>query len=261
MENVITVKDREIVLVPLDHRAVLQERPTSYIYSAVKDRIERDRSVIDSFISQLRPFCYHENYAKIPLEQAEPMEPFLNNGYFSDGDARALYGIVAAIRPTRIIEIGSGNSTKFMRRAIRDFSLSTHVTSIDPQPRAEIDQLCDTVIRTSVLGVDLDLFRQLGAGDLLFHDGSHLTLNGTDTVRLFLEILPVLQAGVIIHIHDICLPHEYVNGFDGRGYSEQYMLAAALLFSRQYEVLLPVCYLGREQQFEGGVSFWFRKVA
>jgi hypothetical protein len=85
-------------------------------------------------------------------------------------------------------------------------------------------------------------------------------LNGTDTVRLFLEILPRLRPGVVIHVHEIALPWEYPTAFDGRGYSEQYMLAAALLFSNAWEILAPVNYLcaaGRLRR--GGMSFWMRR--
>jgi predicted O-methyltransferase YrrM len=241
------------------YRGVLKERSPAFVYDAVLKRFEDDRAAIDLFLQTVRPFSYHEKFDKISKNRAAPGQPYLDNPWFAGGDARAAYGIVAACRPNRIIEIGSGNSTMFMRRAINDFSLKTQITSIDPAPRAEIDTICDTVIRKSVLDVDLDIFMELQAGDILFHDGSHLTLNGTDTVRLFLEILPIIRPGVIIHIHDICLPCEYTASFDRRGYSEQYMLAAALLYSRNLEVLLPLSYLGNQTLFEPGVSFWMRK--
>lgn len=261
MEQVILHNKIPICLVPLMYREVIKERPASYCYTAVEKRIEADRPAIDAFLQEIRPFSYHDNFAKISANPTTPGEPFLANAWFEGGDARSAYGITAARRPKRIIEIGSGNSTMFIRRAIRDFSLATQLTSIDPAPRAEIDRLCNIVVRRSVLDVELSIFDSLQEGDILFHDGSHLTFNGTDTVRLFLEILPRLKPGVIIHLHDICLPYEYVAGYDRRGYSEQYMLATLLLFSRQYEVLLPVSYLGRQGTFDGGVSFWVRKLA
>ena len=101
----------------------------------------------------------------------------------------------------------------------------------------------------------------LEPGDILFHDGSHITLNGTDTVRLFLEILPRLKPGVLVHVHDIMLPREYPDSFFGRGYSEQYMLAATLLFGPDFEVLAPISYISGTMGLDpGGVSFWMRKV-
>lgn len=259
MEIIAQYNNVPILITPLMHQEIVKCRPADYVYPAVERRIRQDRGSIEAFLNKVKPFAHHANLDRIGRQPAASGEPFWGNSWFDCGDARAAYGIVAALAPKKIIEIGSGNSTKFIRRAIRDFDLPTHLTSIDPAPRAEIDALCDTVIRRSVLEVDLDLFSALEAGDILFHDGSHLTFNGTDTVRLFLEILPMLAPGVVIHIHDICLPHEYIQAFDRRGYSEQYMLAAALLYTDEFEVLLPVSMLGREGVFEGGVSFWFRK--
>ncbi|MBI5381338.1 MAG: class I SAM-dependent methyltransferase [Opitutae bacterium] len=260
MEQIVYTDQKvPVLLVPLMYREVLKERPSTFLYEAVQQRIEADRAAIDAFLAEIRPFCYHAKFDRIARNNPAPGEPFLENKWFTGGDARAAYGIPAAKRPKRIVEIGSGNSTMFMKRAIRDFSLATQLTSIDPAPRAEIDALCNTVIRRSVLDVDLAVFRQLNEGDILFHDGSHVTFNGSDTVRLFLEILPLLRPGVLIHIHDICLPYEYIEEFNGRGYSEQYMLATALLYSRDFEVILPVSYLGRQKAFEAGGSFWMRK--
>lgn len=259
MEIIHSLNNIPILITPLMHHEVVKPRPPDYIYPAVRMRIESDRAAISAFLEKIRPFAYHDNLNKLGNFPASAEEPYWGNGWFDAGDARAVYGVVGMCEPRRIIEIGSGNSTKFMRRSILDFGLKTHLTSIDPAPRAEIDSICDTIIRRSVLDVDLDLFLSLESGDILFHDGSHLTFNGTDTVRLFLEILPKVASGVLIHIHDICLPREYVKSYDGRGYSEQYMLAAALMFSDQLEVVLPVAYLGSEGSFDFGVSFWMRK--
>lgn len=259
MEIITECNNVPVLVTPLMHREVIRCRAPEYLYPAVLARIERDRPAIDAFRQRIHPFAHHPNLDRLGRRASAPGEPFWGNRWFDGGDARAAYGIVAALAPARIIEIGSGNSTMFIRRALKDFNLPCQLTSIDPAPRAEIDALCDTVIRRSVLEVDLDLFGTLRAGDILFHDGSHLTFNGTDTVRLFLEILPQLAPGVLVHIHDICLPYEYIKAFDRRGYSEQYMLAAALLFADQFEVLLPVALLARQGCFEGGVSFWLRK--
>jgi hypothetical protein len=246
------------LMIPLMYAGVISERRPSYIYESVRERIEKDRGFIESFLSEIGPFCYHENFSRIAKSDPQAGEPSLENGWFEAGDARAAYGIIAAIKPKRVVEIGSGNSTKFMRRAIRDFSLSTTILSIDPAPRAEIDALCDTVVRKSVVEVDLDVFKTLGPGDVLFHDGSHITFNGSDTVKLFLEILPILRPGVIVHIHDIFLPFEYSREQTDRGYSEQYLLATTLLASSKIEVLLPIWYLSQLKQFDHGVSFWYR---
>src|SRR5687767_12240260 len=77
----------------------------------------------------------------------DPRAPHWNQVWFTGLDAMVLYTLVADRRPNRIVEIGSGNSTKFTAQAIADAGLSTSLVSIDPQPRAEIDGLCDQVIR------------------------------------------------------------------------------------------------------------------
>jgi hypothetical protein len=247
----------ETLFVPLDHRDVVRPRPASHLYVPVERRILADRDSIETWVDRLRPFRLDSAFQGITDVQVNSERPYWLNGFFNGDDARVLVSMLRFLKPRRYIEIGSGNSTKFARWAIRQWDLRTQITSIDPAPRAEIDSLSNEVIRRSVLDVDLSLFDSCEAGDILFHDGSHITFNGTDTVTLFLEILPRLKKGVMVHIHDINLPWEYVESFDNRGYSEQYILAAALLFSQDWEIVFPNTYLARTGRIEyGGTSFW-----
>jgi hypothetical protein len=144
-----------------------------------------------------------------------------------------LYSLLAQHNPRHYVEVGSGNSTKFARRAIRDHGLQTRITSIDPFPRAEIDSICDRVIREPVEHVALDTFDMLQPGDILFIDSSHRTFMNSDVTALSLDVLPRLPAGVIVEVHDITLPGDYPPQWTGRYYSEQYLLAAYLLGPRQ----------------------------
>ncbi len=250
------------LFVPLDYPGVVQTRAQNYLYEAVRARMESDCTHIDRFLDQLSPFLCHPSLDKVPDDERVMGEPYWNNGYFSGDDARFLYSFVAAFKPKRILEIGSGNSTKFMRLALSSCAIDSQIISIDPVPRAQVAGVADITIEKSLLDVSLSEFDRLEAGDLLFHDGSHLTFNGADTVCLFLEVLPRIKPGVVVHIHDIQLPYEYSASFDGRGYSEQYMLAAALLFGNCWEILAPVDYLRRTGRVKhGGGSFWMRKVA
>ena len=50
-------------------------------------------------------------------------------------------------KPARIVEVGSGHSTRFMARAVRDGGLATAITAIDPAPRADIEGTGATLIR------------------------------------------------------------------------------------------------------------------
>jgi hypothetical protein len=49
----------------------------------------------------------------------------------------------------------------------------------------------------------------LSAGDLLFIDSTHAVKVGSDVVRIYLEIIPHLPAGIFLHIHDVYLPYAY----------------------------------------------------
>ena len=151
------------------------------------------------------------------------------NPYQPPLDALALYGFLSTTDPRTYLEIGSGYSTRFARRAIDDGKLRTKIVSIDPQPRADIDAICDRVIRSPLEAVDLAIFDQLQAGDLLFIDSSHRCFMNSDVTVLFLEVLPNLPPGVLVQIHDIFLPYDYPREWAERYYAEQYVLSAFLL--------------------------------
>jgi hypothetical protein len=187
---------------------------------------------------------------KIPLQgEATSLEPFWMNPWFSGLDLVALYGFIAGENPPRLIEVGSGQSTKVARRAINAHGLRTKITSIDPHPRAEIDKLCDEVIRLRLEDCNLEIFQQLAAGDILFFDGSHRAFMNSDVTVFFLEILPRLAPGVLVQIHDIFLPDDYLpwwkqEFYPHRYWSEQYVLAASLLAGHSnYEVVFPNHYV------------------
>jgi hypothetical protein len=140
-------------------------------------------------------------------------------------------------------------------RAIRDQQLRTRIISIDPQPRAEIDALCESVIRDPLEKVDLAVFDQLVPGDILFIDSSHRVFTNSDVTVLFLDVLPRLQPGVLVHMHDIFLPHDYPPEWRDRYYSEQYMLAATLLaHGPRFRVALPNAFIAQDPQLSAILS-------
>ena len=166
---------------------------------------------------------------RIPSTTADPHAPFWNNIFFSALDAMTLHALIGARRPRRIVEVGSGNSTKFMRHTIDAHHVHAELVSIDPRPRAEIDGLCTRVVRQRLETVDQQLFSGLTRGDLLFIDSSHRAFTNSDVTTFFLEILPRLPSGVVVHVHDIFLPWDYPAEWSGRYYSEQYLMACWLL--------------------------------
>lgn len=141
----------------------------------------------------------------------------------------------AAVNATSTyMEIGSGNSTRFVKAALKTRKSKTKIISIDPCPRADIDTLCDKVIRSGVETVDLSMFDTLKKGDVLFIDNSHRSFMNSDVTVCMLDILPRLKKGVLVGIHDIFLPFDYFDTWSERGYNEQYLLASYLLANPDY---------------------------
>jgi predicted O-methyltransferase YrrM len=169
-----------------------------------------------------------------------------DQGWFPRLDAAAAYAIVRSTRPRRIVEIGSGHSTRFMAQAVQDGGLSTQITCIDPAPRATLKKLKVEHQQSLLRDADPAVFQALGAGDILFIDSSHIAMPGTDVDRLFLDVLPRLAGGTLIHIHDIALPYAYPDAWEWRGYNEQ-MLVGALLQGGTYELMFASHCVAREQ--------------
>ena len=200
---------------------------------------------------------YRQMLARIPESAVERDQgsPFWSNTYFTGLDAIALYGLLGARKPVRFLEVGSGNSTRFARRAVEDLQLATRITSIDPQPRASIDALCDEIIRSPLEETDLRIFDQLEAGDFLFIDNSHRVFQNSDVTVFFLEVLPRLKPGITVHIHDIFIPYDYPEVWAKRHYSEQYLLAAYVLGGAAHlEPVLPLAYIYGDTGFRSRID-------
>jgi predicted O-methyltransferase YrrM len=172
-----------------------------------------------------------EQFSRIPVmpPDDEDVDPYWTCGWLSPLDLAVLYATVAESRGRRYVEVGSGYSTQFARRAIEDHGLGLEIVSIDPEPRATVEAICDVSIRTSLEEADLGVFAALEPGDVLFIDGSHRCFTNSDVTVAFLEILPRLPAGVVVGLDDIYLPYDYPPAWRDRYYSEQYVLAAWLL--------------------------------
>jgi hypothetical protein len=246
-------------VLPLDHRDVLSPTSGEFIYSQVLKRIEEHHELYSML---LRTMSDHVSRACEVIQQREQneTEPFWDNTYFHGNDARAAWALTALMHPRLIAEIGSGNSTKFFRHSIRCNGLSTRLVCVDPAPRAEISAIADEIHYETVQRTNPDVFSALGPGDILFFDGSHLVVQGSDTQYVFLEILPRLPKGVLVHVHDVNLPYEYRSFYDSRLYGEQYLLAALLVFAPDWKPVLPVYWLektGRLAAIEHpAASFW-----
>ena len=246
------------IRVKVDHEGIFRPRPLTYVYEAVEKVIVQERDQIFECRERVTTAARIAGFDRIPVEERDSVDPFINNPMYPIGDALALYGMIAALKPRRIIEVGSGYSTRFMRRAIIDANLNTKITCINPVPTTDIRQVADDLILRPVHEVDLSLFDTLDQNDLLVWDGSHIVFNGTDPVVLYLEILPRIRPGVFLHIHDVQLPWEYEAGYCAHYYNEQYLLATLLLNSRVWKTRLPLTWLKRhgDPEFVVGSAFW-----
>lgn len=157
-----------------------------------------------------------------------PPEPRWNQDWFPRLDAAAAYGMVRRFRPARIVEVGSGHSTRFLARAVADGALEARITAIDPRPRASLDGLPIELLRTPVQEAGRAPFANLRAGDFLFVDSSHQRHPGSDVAFIFEQVLPDLPAGVFVHFHDIFLPGGYPEPWAWRRYNEQTSVAALI---------------------------------
>ena len=154
--------------------------------------------------------------------------PRWHQDWFPRLDAAVAYAVVRAAAPARIVEVGSGHSTRFMARAVADGGLATAIVAIDPAPRAAIDGLPITIHRSPLHEADPAVFGALEAGDILFIDSSHVLMPGSDVDDLLNRVLPSLPPGVLVHIHDILLPDPYPDAWTWRGYNEQQGVAPLL---------------------------------
>jgi hypothetical protein len=179
----------------------------------------------------------------------DPSQPGWNNGFLPGLDIMALYTMLAELKPKRYVEIGSGNSTKVAHKAKTDLGLDMQIISIDPFPRAEIDHLADKVIRTPFEQLDNAFLLELEENDVLFVDNSHRVFPNSDATVFFMEVMPELKKGVVVHIHDIYIPYDYPQFMCDRFYSEQYVLAAFLLANpHHYVPILPNFFISEDPE-------------
>jgi len=170
---------------------------------------------------------------------------------FHAGDAEFLYGFIRLRKPRRIVEIGSGYSTLIAARALRRNreelpGYACDHLCIEPYEMSWLEQSGVRVLRKRVEEVGLAPFLELDAGDLLFIDSSHVLRPQGDVVFEYLELLPSLRPGVVVHVHDIFSPRDYPEAWVAdqvRLWNEQYVLEAFLSCNRDWRVLAALNFL------------------
>jgi len=202
-------------------------------------------------VEMLNKFNFEEETRDLPLEKESEDSYYLNNGTFGPGDAEYWYNIIRISKPKIIIEIGSGYSTLMAIKAINknkeeDSSYNCEHYCIEPYEMPWLEKSGVTVIRKKVENVEKSFFRKLEKSDILFIDSSHVIRPQSDVLVEYLEILPILNPGVIVHIHDIFSPKDYPEDWiknEVRFWNEQYLVEAFLTMNNDWKVIGGLNYL------------------
>ena len=221
-------------------------------------------------------------YGELPFEDepSDAMRYGFKNGGYSYSDAICLYSMIRRLKPTKIIEVGSGYSSCCMLDT-NDlfFDGEIDVRFVEPYPQllksllrpADLERR--EIIEKRLQDVDLEIFKTLGQNDILFVDSTHVSRVGSDVNHLFFEVLPLLNEGVHVHFHDIHYPFEYPEHwvYQGRWWTENYILRAFLEFNSDFEIVFTNTFMQRFHKsfFEEnmplclknpGASIWLRRV-
>lgn len=167
-----------------------------------------------------------------------------SNNMYGRADATIYAAILRKYRPRQVIEVGSGYSTAVLLDSAAADEFVTKVTCIEPFPERLESVLVPaddvTLLSQPVQEVPVSYFKVLGTGDILFIDSTHVAKVGSDVCWLLLRVLPLLESGVIVHIHDIFWPFMYPEAWlrEGRDWNEGYLLNALLVDSARWEIML-----------------------
>ena len=208
---------------------------------------------------------YAEETVFSKTQNGDPREFYLENGSFGPVDAEVLHALIRHFKPQKIIEIGSGYSTLVSARACilnkQKDGVTTELIAIEPYPNETLKQGIEgltELIEKPLEQVPLSMFSGLGENDFVFIDSTHVLKIGGDVKYLYLEVLPRLTGGVLVHSHDIFFPAEYPKQWVRENHwfwTEQYMLQAFLAFNSEFEVLWASQYMSRKYPKKVALTF------
>ena len=274
--------------------------PPGHFYSVIPSIVERrlfeleeDKEITEiagidlntgAQLNLLEEFKVYLSECPFPQEKAPEYRYYFNNIPYSYGDGLTLYNMLRHFKPKKVIEIGSGfSSCVTLDTNEHFFNNSIDITFIEPYPEllhsliirslAKKESKKPNVIAQPLQKVNLDLFQDLDANDILFIDSTHVSKLNSDVNKIFFDILPILKKGVILHFHDIFWPFEYPKSWiaDGRAWNEAYMLRSFLEFNESFEIIFFADYLGKHQKSwfqenmplfltNPGGNIWIRKI-
>lgn len=206
---------------------------------------------ISEQIKLLNNLIHYNELKELKLNELSSNSKFnIKNNFFEGGDVDIYYQIIRYFKPKKIIEIGSGYSSLIALEAIKNNknkeNFVTNIICIEPFENKWLEKTGVKVIREKVENVKEDLLTSLKKNDILFVDSSHVIKPQGDLLKIFLEILPKLEKGVLVHIHDIFTPRDYPSKWlkeENRFYNEQYLFEAIMGHSSRYKIICSLNYL------------------
>lgn len=223
--------------IPYRYAGQVQHEISPYpaILEAFRAKDADFRAFIEDIASHVDAFAAFGQDARDPTWDRKMFPPL---------DGAAAYALVRQARPARIVEIGSGTSTRFLTKALRDGEIPCAFTCIDPAPRMPVESLGVAWIPRILSEADTGIFADFEPNDILFIDSSHIMLPGMDVDLQFNRIFPTLPAGVLVHVHDIFLPYDYPPKLKKWWFSEQNALIGWIA-SGYFDVVFPSHYVQR----------------
>ena len=222
LETVLGLR-RSGVFIPYRHAAAIPTPPDAPGYPAVARLFARHEAAFARTLDRIEAAAP----ALAALGGPAPA-PRLDQRWFPRLDAGAAWALIAERRPARIVEVGSGHSTRILAAAARAAGAETALLCIDPAPRAPLPDGVDHR-RELLRAGHAPLFEALAPGDVAFFDSSHVLHPHTDVDLILTAILPALAPGVLVHVHDVTLPDPYPPEWGWRGYAEQSGVAPWML--------------------------------
>jgi predicted O-methyltransferase YrrM len=237
------------------------EEPSAMV--GVDMNVSRQLNVLNNIIPEYVDEC--------DFSEEQPSVPHafhLGNEFFEALDAEVLHCMIRHFKPERIVEIGSGYSTLVCARAAamndKLDSSPAELVCIEPYPNETLQEGIPGLTRLTqkpVEEVSLDVFSRLSSGDIVFIDSSHVVKLGSDVIYEYLEILPRLSPGVLVHIHDIFLPDEYPRKWvldEHKFWTEQHLLQAFLVCNDCFEVMWASSFMSKNYkgELETAIPSW-----
>jgi predicted O-methyltransferase YrrM len=256
----------------LELKSLDEAKPNSHISMNIPD--------ILNFISDLK---YKDEITQIDFES------LLNDGrperfqFFLPQEAELYYLLIRNLKPKTVLEVGSGFSSKVAHLAIQknkneQSDYSGKLICIEPFENQWLEKMGIEVIREKIEDCKPDLFSSLKANDILFIDSSHQIRPEGDVLHEYHRVIPALNSGVFVQIHDIFYPRNYPAKWlvDAHSFwNEQYLLESFLMFNDKYEIMVPQNHLMRDyakdmtnllttpnlyEEFnQSACSFWFQR--